>query len=264
MATAYEVLGIRPDATREELEAAYAAKWAAYSPAQAAELGEEFAQLAARRRAEFATAYQQLRSALAAPPHLSPAAERGRDRETVGVLLVLVILALLVPLVRGIAVPQRTVTSTEADAAALNAKPALDFTLEAVDGRQVSLSDFKGQVVLLNLWATWCPPCVRETPRLVRVYEKYREQGFVVLGINTTYQDDPAKAAQFVRDHGVSYPVLLDMSDTFGQKYGARLLPTSYLIDRAGKVVMTKVGEVEEAQLEEQVQALLKSESNAP
>jgi cytochrome c biogenesis protein CcmG/thiol:disulfide interchange protein DsbE len=264
MATAYEVLGISPGASRAELEAAYAAKRAAYDPAQAAELGEEFAQLAARRRAEFALAYRQLRLALAEPARLAPAAERRRDRETVVALLVLVVLALLVPLLRGIAVPQRTVTSSEADTAALNAKPAPDFTLEAVDGSRVSLSDFKGQVVLLNLWATWCPPCVRETPRLVRVYEKYREQGFVILGINTTYQDDRAKVEQFVRDHGVSYPVLLDVKSEFGEKYGSRLLPTSYLVDRSGKVVMTKVGEVEEAQLEEQIEALLKTENSAP
>jgi cytochrome c biogenesis protein CcmG/thiol:disulfide interchange protein DsbE len=133
-----------------------------------------------------------------------------------------------------------------------------------VDGSQVTLSDLKGKVVLLNLWATWCPPCVRETPRLVRVYDKYRDQGFVILGINTTYQDDRAKVAQFVRDHNVSYPVLLDMNDEFGQKYGARLLPTSYLVDRTGKIVMTKVGEVDEAQLEEQVQALLDAERGTP
>jgi cytochrome c biogenesis protein CcmG/thiol:disulfide interchange protein DsbE len=177
---------------------------------------------------------------------------------------VLVVLALVVPLLRGIAVPQRTVTAIGADAATLNMNPAPDFTLEAADGRQVSLSDFKGQVVLLNLWATWCPPCVRETPRLVRVYDKYRDQGFVILAINTTYQDDRAKVAQFVRDQRVSYLVLLDVNGEFGQKYGARLLPTSYLVDRSGKIVMTKVGEVDEAQLEEQVQALLKAGRGAP
>ena len=257
MATAYEVLGIARGATRQELEAAYAARRAQYDPARCAELGEEFVKLAMQRQAELAAAYQSLRAVVATPSRLEPAALRGRDRETMVALLVLVLLALAVPLARGIAAPERTVAAEGAGDATLTAKPAPDFTLEAVGGKRVSLSDYKGKVVLLNLWATWCPPCVRETPRLVRLYEKHREQGFVILGINTTYQDDRVKVEQFVRDKQVSYPVLFDMNDEFGQKYGSRLLPTSYLIDRTGKIVSTKVGEIDEAQLDEQVRALL-------
>lgn len=264
MATAYEVLGIARGATRQELEAAYAAKRAEYDPARCADLGEEFVELAMRRQAELAAAYQSLRSLAATPARLEPAALRGRDRETIVALLVLVLLALAVPLLRGIAVPVRTVAAQDAGAAMLTAKPAPDFTLEAVGGKRVSLSDYRGKVVLLNLWATWCPPCVRETPRLVRLYEKNREQGFVILGINTTYQDERDKVEQFVRDKQVSYPVLLDVEDEFGQKYGARLLPTSYLIDRDGKIISTKVGEIDEAQLDEQVQALLKGGDGTP
>ncbi len=264
MATAYEILGIGQDATREDLEAAYAAKRDIYAVERHAQLPEEFVQFAAQRRAELAVAYHSLRSALAAPPRLAPTNERRRDRETILAVLVLVVLALAVPILRGIAVPQRTVTAAGMDASTLNAKQAPDFTLETVDGQGVSLSDFKGKVVLLNLWATWCPPCVRETPRLVRVFEKYEDEGFVVLGINTTYQDDRAKVAAFVRDQKVSYPVLLDMNDEFGKKYAARLLPTSYLVDRTGKIVTTKVGEVDEAQLEEQVKGLLQAEGSNP
>lgn len=264
MATAYDVLGISPDATRQELEAAYAAKRALYDPARHAERGEAFVQLAVQRRAELAAAYRHLHAALATPARLEPAALRRRDRETMVALLVFMALALAVPVARGIAVPERTPAVQGADVAALTAKAAPDFTLEAVDGSHVTLSALKGKVVLLNLWATWCPPCVRETPRLVRVYDKYRDQGFIILGINTTYQDDRLKVKQFVRDKQVSYPVLLDMTDEFGQKYGARLLPTSYLIDRSGRIVSTKVGEVDEAQLEEQVQALLKDGAARP
>ena len=264
METAYERLGIAPGATRQELEAAYAAKRAMYDGARYANLGPEFVELAARRRAELAEAYHSLRPALVMPARLDRAAQHARDRETMVALLVLVLLALAVPLVRGIAVPVRTVSAEGPGTTTLNAKPAPDFTLEAVGGQRVSLSDYKGKVVMLNLWATWCPPCVRETPQLIRVYEQYRDQGFVILGINTTYQDDRAKVEQFVSDKGVSYPILLDVDDEFGQKYGARLLPTSYLVDRDGKIVTTKIGEIDEAQLGEQVQALLKGGNGTP
>ena len=148
-------------------------------------------------------------------------------------------------------VPEDAATSV------LTAQSAPDFTLESLDGKRISLSDYKGKVVLVNIWATWCPPCVRETPRLVRVYNDYQDQGFVLLGINTTYQDKRDLVARFVQEQGMSYPVLLDLDGQVGATYGGRLMPTSYLIDRNGKIVVTKVGEVDEAQLREQISALL-------
>ena len=259
MTTTYDLLGITPAATREDLEAAYAARRAAYDPARVAGLGEEFVRITTQRRAELTAASQSLRTALAAPPRLTPEAERRRDRETVSALVVFALIALSVLLLRNVAVPPRTVAVTGADAAALTAQMAPDFQLEALDGGQVRLSDFKGRVVLVNIWATWCPPCVRETPRLVRIYDRYRDQGFVILGVNTTYQDDRAKVAAFARDQRITYPVLLDTEGAVGQTYASRLMPTSFLIDRDGKIVSVRVGEVDEAQLDEQVAALLKT-----
>jgi peroxiredoxin len=264
MANAYELLGIGTDATREELEVAYASKRAQYGAERHANLPDDLQQLAAQRRAAFAGAYRQLRSALAAPPRLAPAAERRRDRETIAAVLVLLLLALTVPLLRGIAVPERTAVAEGAEAAALTSQIAPDFTLQTLDGASVRLSSLRGKVVLINFWATWCPPCVREIPRLVRVAETYKEEGLVVLGVNTTFQDDPAKVQQFVRDHGIAYPVLLDSEGMVSEKYPARLIPTTYLIDRSGKIVQTKVGEVDEATLNEQVRALLADNGQAP
>ena len=257
MTTAYEILGVGPDATRAELDSCYAARRAAYDPARVAGLDEEFVRLAAQRRGELAAAYASLRPILAAPPRLEPAAERRRDRETICVLLLFTVIAFGIPLLRNVAVPQRTVAVTGADAAKLTAQAAPDFTLEALDGRQVRLADLKGQVVLINIWATWCPPCVREIPRLERTYARYRDQGFVLLGVNTTYQDDRAKVAAFVREQRMSYPVLLDMDGKVGRSYASSLMPSSFLIDRAGNIVLVRVGEVDEAQLQEQVAALL-------
>lgn len=258
MASAYDILGIGPEATREELEAAYALKRTEYAVERVSTLPEEFQRLAAQRRAEITAAYQELRSALAAPLSLDPQAERRRDRETIVVLLMLVLLALTVPLLRGVAVPARTVTATGAEAATVTSGIAPDFTVQTLDGQTVSLSDFKGQVVLINFWATWCPPCVRETPRLVRVAETYKDEGLVVLGINTTYQDEPSKVQQFARDYDVPYPILLDTEGVVGEKYPSRLMPTTYLIDRDGRIVHTKVGEVDEATLTEQIKAVLR------
>lgn len=85
-----------------------------------------------------------------------------------------------------------------------------------------------------------------------------------MLGINTTYQDDREKVAQFVRDQGVPYPILLDIEDTFGSAYRARVLPTSYLLDRSRKIVQVRVGEIDEAQFEEQIAALLKADGQTP
>ncbi|HEY0601732.1 MAG TPA: redoxin domain-containing protein [Herpetosiphonaceae bacterium] len=264
MTTAYDLLGIGPDATRAELEAAYRAKCLEYAADRHADLPDEFRLLAAQRRNEFSVVYQQLRPALTAPPRLAPTTERRRDRETILALLLLVLLALTVPLLRGVAVPERTVVAEGAEAAALTSDAAPDFSLQTLDGETVRLSDFTGKVVLINFWATWCPPCVREIPRLVRISEEYDDDGLVVLGINTTFQDDPAKVEQFVRDQGISYRVLLDPDGDTSQKYPARLMPTTYLIDRSGKVVHTKVGEVDEATLDEQVQALLRAEARTP
>lgn len=257
MTNAYELLGIGASATRADLDAAYAARRAAYDPARVAELGEEFERLAAQRRTQLASAYASLLPALAAPPRLEPAAERRRDRETICALLLFALIALAIPLLRNVAVPERTAPVTGAEAAQLAAKPAADFTLAALDGSSVRLADLRGQVVLINLWATWCPPCVREIPRLQRTYERFRSQGFVLLGVNTTYQDDRAKVEAFVREQGITYPVLLDLDGQVGQLYASRLMPSSFLVDRAGNIVFVRVGEVDEAQLGEQVAALL-------
>lgn len=259
MNNAYQLLGIGRDATRDDLKAAYRAKWAAYDPARVASMGPELSQVAVQRRAELTAAYRELAPALAEPPRLTPEAERRRDWQTIWALLVLLAIALVMPLVRNIAVPVRSVEVTGADTAALASRPAPDFTLESLDGKQVSLSQYRGQVVLINVWATWCPACVRETPNLVRLYNTYRDQGFVILSVDDTSQDDPVKVAAFARDQGMNFPVLLDKTSTVGQLYGTRLIPTSYLIDQSGKIVYARVGELDSAQISEQVAALLKT-----
>jgi len=259
MSNAYELLGISTNATSIELERAYAAQQRAYDPTRLVGMDVGLVSIAQRRRLELDAAYRLLRPALALPPHLSSEDERRRDRETIGALVVLMVIALSVVLLRTTAVPERTVavTGPGAVAAAQGATPATDFTLNRLDGTPVSLSQYRGKVVLVNFWATWCPPCVREMPSLVRVYEHYRDKGFVILGVNTTYQDEREKVAQFVRDQKVSFPVLLDLTGESNAGYGSRLMPTSYLIDQQGRIVYTHVGQIDEVTLAERVRALL-------
>lgn len=258
MINAYELLGIGPGASRADLEAAYAEKLASYAPERVAGLGHDFESIAEQRRALLRSAYHALRPALASARTLESAVERRRDWQTIWALLTFVTIALGLVAVRDIAPPQRTVTVGGAEAAAKTAQIAPNFTMSTVDGRRINLTDFQGKVVLVNIWATWCPPCVREIPRLQRTFEAYRDQGFVLIGMNTTFQDDQAKVAKFVADQGITYPVALDTEGVGARDYAGRLMPTSYLINRSGKIVSVQVGEVDEAKLKEQIAALLK------
>ncbi len=111
-----------------------------------------------------------------------------------------------------------------------------DFTLQATDGSQVSLSDLRGKVVLLNFWATWCPPCKAEMPDLEALYREYgKAHDFVVVGVNL--QEDQEIIEQFARQAGLSFPILLDTDGKVsGQAYAVRSLPMSMIIDRDGYI----------------------------
>ena len=133
-----------------------------------------------------------------------------------------------------------------------------DFTLGSTDGSWVSASDFDGQVLLINFWATWCVPCRAEMPMLSELHRQYAGQGLRVLGIAL---DDVQPARDFVTELGIAYPVLVGMADVIAtsRAYGNRagLLPYSVLIDRAGIVRWSRLGELSRAELLEQAEPLL-------
>ena len=144
-----------------------------------------------------------------------------------------------------------------ADAACLpNAKPAADFTLPSLDGTHVKLSSFRGKVVLLNFWATWCGPCKAEIPAFVELQQQYKDD-LVVIGLSV---DDPAdKAKAFADQYKVNYPIVLglghdDIQDAYGPIYG---IPASFLISRDGKVCKRHLGLAPKAQFEREIKALL-------
>jgi peroxiredoxin len=125
-------------------------------------------------------------------------------------------------------------------------KIAPDFTLSNLAGEDVSLSDFRGQYVLLNFWATWCPPCRQEMPELNSF--SAAENDFVVVGVNIGEQ--PNKVKKFMEDNGYNYPTLLDQTREIASIYQVSAIPTSYFIDPTGEIKHIKRGLIMESQLE--------------
>jgi thiol-disulfide isomerase/thioredoxin len=113
-------------------------------------------------------------------------------------------------------------------------QPSFDFQLEGIAGQKYRLSEFKGKVVLLDFWATWCGPCVEEMPHLVELYRKYRDRGFVVLAISADYKSDRYKVAPFAETHKLIFPVLFD--EGISALYKVKGYPTTIFIDREGHV----------------------------
>ncbi len=114
-------------------------------------------------------------------------------------------------------------------------QPAPPFTLRTPDGEPVSLSDFAGQPVLINFWATWCPPCRYEMPFLQAAYDKYKDQGFVVLAVDI--QETPEVVKPFLQQFGLTFPVVMDRSGAVSSAYRVQAIPTSVFVDRQGVVV---------------------------
>ena len=111
---------------------------------------------------------------------------------------------------------------------------APDFTLKSLKGSNLKLSEFRGDVVLINFWATWCGPCRQEMPILNDLYLKYRDMGFTLLGVNV--EKNSSKAANMVRDLKVVFPVLFDTQNTVSKLYQVEAMPSTVLVDRDGNM----------------------------
>lgn len=132
---------------------------------------------------------------------------------------------------------------------------APDFELTNLEGEKVSLSDYRGKYVLLNFWATWCPPCRREIPALNEFHEENKEN-FIVLAVDLG--ESREKVHQFISYGGYTFPVLLDETREIGNKYNVSAIPTSYFLDPQGKIKYIKKGAVSKAELNEIKQDLQK------
>lgn len=120
--------------------------------------------------------------------------------------------------------------------------PAPNFTVQDAE-RKITLTDFQGQVVVLNFWATWCPPCVEETPSLVSMQSRLKDKGVIVLGVSVDADGDAYH--KFVKDHGINFLTVRDVDQKSNNLYGTFKFPETYIIDRNGIVRRKFIGPVD-------------------
>lgn len=259
MSRYYTLLGIDPTASQVEIDAAYTQQRERYNPERVTTLDEEMRRIAEERTAELDRAYHILSDpqrrrqydisiGIAAPEqHIAATQSRRRlsARElwyaAAGGLAAVALVAVIWMLTgrEGSTLP----SVGEVD------RPAPDFTLPALNGGNIQLSDYRGNVVLVNFWGTWCEPCKKELPALQASYEQLREQGFIIIGINLVDDEkvqgkteDDIRA--FVDQYGVTYPIALDIDGEVANAYRLFPLPTSYFVDPQGRIRYVRVGEL--------------------
>ena len=122
---------------------------------------------------------------------------------------------------------------------------APDFKLSTIDGKTVQLSDFRGKQVLLNFWATWCPPCRAEMPHMVKFYNDYKDKNVVILSVNMTQSErNESSVPAFIQEYKMTFPIVLDRQGAVGDLYQVTAYPTSYLIDSQGVIRNVFVGAI--------------------
>jgi thiol-disulfide isomerase/thioredoxin len=143
----------------------------------------------------------------------------------------------------------RGATTTAAKSAAAEPAPANagdpmpPYSAKMLDGRPFDLAAEKGNVVLLNVWATWCGPCRFEIPELQKLHDRYGKRGFKVVGVSVD-EGDPAEVKQFVAEQKMNYPVVLDPDGRIANLLQTMVLPTTVLVDRNGKIIWRQVGAI--------------------
>lgn len=145
-------------------------------------------------------------------------------------------------------------------AAPIPPAPAPAWTLKDVDGKAVSSDQFKGKVVILDFWATWCPPCRAEIPGYVALQKKYGADGLVIIGISKD-EEGPRRAdaiRRFVASFGINYTIVVSNDDLENALGGIEAIPTTFIIDRSGKIVNKKVGAEPTEQYEKELLGVLK------
>ncbi|MFN5343079.1 MAG: redoxin domain-containing protein [Roseiflexaceae bacterium] len=265
MATAqtyYEQLGVAVDATTSEIVAACEHATMRYRADLQTDPSGELANAAMQRIA----AIEEIRDTLLdprqrylydrslglliqPPPHsdtppVAPAEENPVRRELMMVILGGLIGIVIVAIVW---VASARLAAPVMPAAAETNRPATDFTLPLLGGDTLTLSAYRGKIVVLNFWGTWCEPCKAETPALEAAYQQLKSQNVEFIGINLRHQEAPGiqgdiDVANFVDEYGVSYPVVFDTKGEISQKYQISPIPVSYFIDAQGNVRYVYVG----------------------
>ncbi|HFQ91930.1 MAG TPA: TlpA family protein disulfide reductase [Chromatiales bacterium] len=136
--------------------------------------------------------------------------------------------------------------------------PAPDFTLKSRGGENLKLSEFRGEVVMINFWASWCAPCRQEMPLLDQLYNRYSPMGFTILGINV--EEDSAQAEKLLKEIPVSFPILYDTGNTVTELYKVMAMPSTVMVDRDGNMRYLHLGYLPgyEVEYEAQIRELIK------
>lgn len=134
-------------------------------------------------------------------------------------------------------------------------EPMPELSGQTLQGGRIEPSDYRGKVVVVNVWGTWCGPCRREQPTLQRVWERFRDRGVAFIGID--WRDDPAAARDWIDEFGVTYPSIPDPSGAWADDFEWVGAPTTYVVDRSGVMRYKVQGEVEEDELESLITELL-------
>jgi len=265
METYYTLLDIATEATADEVTAAYARQRERYRSERVARLGSEFERIAVTRLAELERAYAILgdparRQAydrsigVASSEDADHVASRTRLSRRERVLAIGGALAGLLLIVLVWILSSRN-AQPGLPPIAETRKPAPTFSLPGLHGEMVRLSDYRGKVVLVNFWGTWCVPCKEETPALAGVYRKLHDQGLVVIGVDLRNQersgpDGDADVRAFTERYGVTYPIALDVAGETARAFQIYPLPTSFVVDQNGLIRYVRVGQITAQEVE--------------
>jgi len=139
----------------------------------------------------------------------------------------------------------------------LKGKSAPNFELSTTEGKKLKLSDYKGKVVLVDFWATWCPPCRRGIPDLISLKSQYKNKGLEIIGISLDQDNTIDAVKPFIKDYKINYPVVYGNMDVVVAYGNIESIPTSFIIDKEGKIAARYVGLVEKEVYQKQIQKLL-------
>lgn len=158
---------------------------------------------------------------------------------------------------KGSEVEETATTSKNLEIGLQEGNKAPNFGLKTLDGQEVKLSDMVGKKVILNFWATWCPPCKAEMPHMQEFYEEQKNNQVTILAVNlTTSEKSSDNIGSFVKDYGLTFPIVLDSEGQVGQTYQAVTIPTSYIIDTKGVIRKKIVGPMDKEMMTELLQSV--------